>query len=593
VDAARDTSSWQIWWWLNRAPYLNLKAALARRSVATGAAEWTDAGAQGTTSSRFEVRRLRARMVSVLSKALPQSHAPDLTTAVLLAIGKAGSCVSDAEIPALEETIRPLLQDANQEVAETAAIALGALAHPAPAVLLTEILEDSPAGRAAVGRSEVPYRTRAFAAYGLGLIGQRAQSQDVRRYIVRHLARALGTDRTGSDDLAVACVSALGLVHVEHATANASAPDLMHKSAISASLSGDSEAAYLLSLFAKERRSEVLRAYVPVNLVRSVSAGAPDFIDDSVAALCAVLEPHSHEPSLVQVSAAMALATLPATVETQRKQILSVLHECATHGPRFVGNLALLSIARFAVGNDSAAQARALFIRSTTNSPSTTRPWAALALGIHEHTRTALGAEPSGDARSAIRSALVDRRSPSELGACCIAAGLMHDSGARDVLVHVLLDGSDDELRAHAAIGLGLMEEESAIEPLRKVVADARYRPVLLRDAAIALGLLGDAKASSQLASMLAEAKSLEAQSAIASALGFIGDARAIEPLLALVESKNAGDRTKAFAVAALGNICDESLMPWNSAYALDVNYVLPPATLYEPVGGAGLLDLL
>jgi HEAT repeat protein len=85
----------------------------------------------------------------------------------------------------------------------------------------------------------------------------------------------------------------------------------------------------------------------------------------------------------------------------------------------------------------------------------------------------------------------------------------------------------------------------------------------------------------------------LGAQSAIACALGFIGDARTIEPLLALVESKSSGDRTKAFAAAALGNICDDSPMPWNSAYGIDVNYVMPPPTLYEPTGGAGLLDLL
>jgi HEAT repeat protein len=156
-----------------------------------------------------------------------------------------------------------------------------------------------------------------------------------------------------------------------------------------------------------------------------------------------------------------------------------------------------------------------------------------------------------------------------------------------------LIEGQEDDLRANAAIGLGLMQEESAIDALRKVLADSRYRPVLLRDSAVALGLLGDARAAPLLWAMLAESKSLGAQSAIASALGFIGDARSIEALLGLVENKNASERTKAFAAAALGNICDESLLPWNSPYAFDVNYVMAPATLYEPVGGTGILDLL
>jgi HEAT repeat protein len=576
---AQDPSSWQTWWWLNRAPYLELKAALARQIVVThsDSAGSGSSAAQDDASRKSEVRRLRTRMVSVLSEALAQSHAPDVTTAILLALGKAGSCLPEADVPRVQDAIRPLLQDTNQEIAETAAIALGAIAQPAPALLLVEILEDSDIGRKLVGRPEVPYRTRAFAAYGLGLIGRRVPSQDVRRYVVRHLSRALEMDHTASDDLGVACLEALGIVRVDMPAASAS------KSATaSTDATLDVQTASLLQTFGRQKRSDVLRAYVPVSLARAVSTKPPELVDDAVATLCAVLEPHAKEPTLVQQSAAMALASLTPASEAQQKRIFATLHENVSQGERLVSNLSLLSLARItatsvpnSAGVDPASQARALFEREMLRGFTGARPWAALALGISEYMRLRAGFDPSNDARAAIRTALSDRRGPNEIGAYCVAAGLMRDPGSRDLMLHVLLDTADDDLRANAAIGLGLLHDDAAIEPLHKVLTESRFRPVLLRDSAIALGLLGDVHA------------------AIATALGFIGDARSIEPLLGLVESKTSGERTKAFAAAALGNICDESPLPWNTPYSLDVNYVLPPATLYEPIGAAGLLDML
>lgn len=590
-SAGSDPGAWQAWWWFNRAPYLNLKAALARQALVTSG----DAATMSPdAAARAEVSRLRQRMVGVLRHELESSSAPDLTTAILLALGKAGSCLPDGDVPALQSAIQPFLRDANQEISESAAIALGAIAHAAPAILLSDLLDDSPAGRAAVGRPEVPYRTRAFAAYGLGLVGRRVHSPDVRRYVVRHLAHALDSDRTGTNDVSVACIEALGLVHVETlATPGEKQPD-------SPSASADSEAAYLLHWFASRRVGDAVRAYAPLSLVRSVRTSPPEFQDEMLGAMCPMLDLHTKESALVQQSVVMALGSLTSAAEIQQKRILNALQEASSHGDKLAGNLALISLARVSAasslaanGTDVAAPVRTLLIREIARGPTVARGWAALALGIHEYTRMQSGAVPSSDARAAIQAALVDRRSPSELGAYCVAAGLMHDNAERDALLRVLIEGQEDDLRANAAIGLGLMQEESAIDALRKVLADSRYRPVLLRDSAVALGLLGDARAAPLLWAMLAESKSLGAQSAIASALGFIGDARSIEALLGLVENKNASERTKAFAAAALGNICDESLLPWNSPYAFDVNYVMAPATLYEPVGGTGILDLL
>jgi HEAT repeat protein len=569
-----------------------LKVALARQVLTTG----TDGGGTEGNPARSEVSRLRQRMIAVLSRELGPADAPDLSTAILLALGKAGSCLSDAEIPGLVEAIKPFLRDANQEISESAAIALGALAHPSPALFLVELLEDSAAARAAVGRAEVPYRTRAFAAYGLGLVGQRVHSPDVRRYIVRHLVRAFESDRTGTSDLGVACIAALGLVHVDTPIAGA------EKRSASDTSGGapESEGAFLLQVFSNHKHGDVLRAYLPVSVARSLRTSPPEFLEPLLATLCPVLDPHAKESALVQQSTVMALGSLPPAGELEFKRIVNALQDSSSHGDKLASNLALISLARITAGDslattgvDNTSQVRALLVREIARGPTVTRGWAALALGIQEYTRMKMGGAPSSDARAAIQAALVDHRSPGEAGAYCIAAGLMRDVAAREAVQRILLEGQEDDVRAHAAIGLGLMQDDSAIDPLRKVLADSRYRPVLLRDSAIALGLLGDPRAAPLLWTMLSESKSLGAQSAIASALGFIGDARSIEPLLGMIESKGTSDRTKAFAAAALGNICDESPLPWNSSYALDVNYVLPPATLYEPVGGTGLLDIL
>jgi HEAT repeat protein len=593
-----DFSSWQIWWGLNRAPFLDLKATLARHAVATSS---DDAilgrdGSSKAPSNHSTLRERRARAVTALTLALSRSRAPDLTTAALLALAKIGSARPEAEIEAIAATIRPQLRDNNQEIAETAAVALGALAHPSCAPLLVELLEDSTAGREAVSRAEVPYRTRAFAAYGLGLIGQAARSQDVRRYVVRHLAGALEADHTATSDVSVACLCALGIVHVQGAE---NATETIAASS-SASVSNGTQALYLMRLFKNRRGSDVVRGYIPLCLARAASASSPDIIADALAELCPVLEMHAREAANVQQGVIMALPTLVCASETPEHRKHAALEEASLSGDHWTRNIALLYATRACAGPGASAldtklsgRMRGVLAADIARGSSSTRPWAALALGILEHTHMAAGSPPSRDARSAVRAALLERRGPEEIGAYCLAAGLMHDTETRDALVHVLVDTQEDEPRAHAAIGLGLLGDANAIAPLRKAVADARYRPLVLRDAAIALGLLGDRDVSAQLSSMLAETQSLSAQSAIASALGFIGDDRSIEPLVALVESKTTSDRTKAFAAAALGSMCDDRRLPWNCAYALDVNYGLSPPTLYDPAGGCGILDLL
>ena len=142
--------------------------------------------------------QLRGQVVPALLEALHADPGVDLRTAILIALGKIGDDPSSRTSTSLAAHIRPFLSDSNQEVAETAAIALGILASERSVFLLADLLGDTPAGRKAVGEREVPYRTRAFAAYGLGLVGNRSSREDVRRFIVSRLAKACDDDTSAT-----------------------------------------------------------------------------------------------------------------------------------------------------------------------------------------------------------------------------------------------------------------------------------------------------------------------------------------------------------------------------------------------------------
>src|SRR5205814_1461404 len=91
-----------------------------------------------------------------------------------------GAGATDLTTWEFEGFLAKCLADPNQEIHETAALAIGILGNDSGAKLLASLLQDDPKGRALVGHKDVDYRTRAFAAYGLGLIGSSTASAGVR-----------------------------------------------------------------------------------------------------------------------------------------------------------------------------------------------------------------------------------------------------------------------------------------------------------------------------------------------------------------------------------------------------------------------------
>ena len=83
----------------------------------------------------------------------------------------------------------------------------------------------------------------------------------------------------------------------------------------------------------------------------------------------------------------------------------------------------------------------------------------------------------------------------------------------------------------------------------------------------------------------------LPAAETVDPALGQIGDRRCLDGLRKLAADAHATPLARAFAVVALGSVCDKDPLPWNAAYASNVNYRAATETLTD--GQSGILDLL
>jgi hypothetical protein len=61
--------------------------------------------------------------------------------------------------------------------------------------------------------------------------------------------------------------------------------------------------------------------------------------------------------------------------------------------------------------------------------------------------------------------------------------------------------------------------------------------------------------------------------------------------LLQLARDAQQPALSRAFAIVALGSVCDDAALPWNAAYASPTNYRAAVDTLTD--GARGILDIL
>lgn len=595
--ADTDPAAWSQWWSFNRDRYLALRdAVFAGGPSETG---FDDFFLGRGTSGRWGVGMrpdealLHDQVVPALLAALERQKDVDIITGVLLALAKIGDH-PDRE-PRIAKVLHEWVSHRNQEVHETATVALGVLAQPEAAPLLADLMLDRSAGREAAGRGSVPDRTQAFAAYGLGLIGYRAKAEAVRCFVVMNLAEAIALGDQPTRDRMIAAVIGMGLVRLAPSEGE---PD--PRSAPRVGESREGQLAFLFEHWQDRRLSARTKAYLAVPLARLSDGAHASWKQRIAASFTEVLSKRTKDQEVIQHGILLAAGLLADNDQDPEDQRLrnALTATIEDGGDRLSRHLALLALGRACgregegLAGSAPSDARTLLMRILSRGGTSQRPWAALAIGLLERGNVAAGHDPSEGLRLAMMDAYSKPGSPSEEGAIGTALGLMAERRATNALMERTQNG-DENSRANAMIALGMMNAKEAIAVLGRFVSSVTYRPGLVREAAIAMALLGEKSAGPALVSRLRRSNKLFEQLAATWALGFVGDARAVPGLLEVLGNERENDTTRAYAAVALGMIGDKERFPWNSKIAADVLWWQAPPTLYDAMGGKGILDLL
>jgi HEAT repeat protein len=583
--------------------------------VTTGGDDWfIGKGEEEQTKDTLKPsqKQIREIVVPALLKVLDKERGNDLITGSLIALAKIGDVLSESDTSEFEQVIKQFLKDGNQEISETAAVALGILANDASVEILTQLMNDDAPARSFMGKTEVPFRTRAFAAYGLGLIGHRTSDNELRKQIAGSLVGILNTASFAKRDLKVAAMVSFGLTPVDPGSAEP-AEDSKDPNEM-ASVSRQAQLAFLLDYYdeANQRansrtRHHRVRSHAPTAMARLLANQGADFEDlrsQVIEKMIEGVDKHSKYNRNIQQSCVLALGQLvdarggKNSHTTAHKELDRLCKKGQVQSKRF----ALISMAQIAARPapdgvedpiGGRADVRKAMLSRLSKAKGGQAAWAGLAIGVHARALSDGGQGTIDlDALSALRSETKKCKSPALAGAYMLALGLANDTDSADMLLDKLEYFSMDETRGHAAVALGLMNYTQAIEPIQEILDGSEFRPDLLKQAAVALGLLGDKKMVERLVKMLSEAKSLSSQAAIASALGTIGDKNSIDGLVKLLQDSGKTQTARGFAAVALGIVCDKELLPWNAKIGTDINYRANTETL-TGAGSTGILDLL
>ncbi|HET6201637.1 MAG TPA: HEAT repeat domain-containing protein, partial [Planctomycetota bacterium] len=225
------------------------------------------------------------------------------------------------------------------------------------------------------------------------------------------------------------------------------------------------------------------------------------------------------------------------------------------------------------------------------------RPWVGLSLGVLAY-RDKASKRPEkvkdldGIVEDLVRS-MKEERSPEFAAAFGLALGLAGDTRVREELTKKMLELSDEDARGYLSLGIGLLGCRDARDALHGQLREGVRKPLLLQQAAIGLGLLSDQTAVPELLEILKDAKTLSVQAAVATALSLIGDPRSVDSLLRIARDGRLNDCARGFAIVALGRIGDKEAIPWNSGIAWMANYRAFTRTLVGGGFAPGILDIL
>jgi len=576
-----DLTRWEHWWAFNQAPYLNLKAKVHSAGVATGEGEiLRGISAQGATSQSLSPspQQIRKQVIPALQDLLANERNRDLAGASMMALGKI-----QLDASALQ-AMKYHLRSADQEVAETAALSLGVLQSAEALPILLALAVDSDDGRQLTGEPNgVPARTRCFALYGLGLLGSRAEELAIREQIAATLWRVLREDDSAYKDLRVAAAICLGVVRFNEP---------------------EQAIADLREFMLDGRRDTLVRAHCPNAIAKianrnqhspSVRAQMASFTEDLLKLAAGRRTENGMRQSAVYALGLLDASAADFPAEACWKGIKQAANQAKDRQTR---RFAAMSMAHFARDLPMDSPLRELAVKEMLNGMRTGKggyqAWSGLALGVYSFHTFESGGAPSQQVIRALHQSFEAESNSQRRGALAIALGLARAESAAESIAEALHGSKDAEFRGHCCVALGLLDARAHAASLRELVQASLRQPALLRSAAIGLGLMRDKHTGPILVELIQPANGsrqrLAVLSAAATALGFIGDRDSVQTLLEAAQNQKATPLGRAFAVAALGSVCEAQTLPWSSVFSTDLNYRASVHTLVG--GGAGLLEI-
>ncbi len=578
-----DLNRWVFWWEFNKEPFLNLKAKVHAPGTLTGDLILTPGlGAYTSQNRTFKptIQQITAEVIPALRRVLQEEDNRDIQSSCLVALAKVGLD------PTVIELIRPRLSHGNQEIAETAALALGILQDPVVLPDLRALALDTEEGRKLTrSPNGVSTRTRSFAVYGLGLLAYASPDPRIRQEIAQTLWGLLSTDQSALSDLRVSAAVSLGLTRLED-------PEPMVQQ--------------LAVLMADPKQDRLVRAHCPNAMAKLLLASASqDQADRWSAQLLALVAPKAKTPFHLRQSVVQSVGLLSRRCsEGAQIRIGEELMRLAEDGgDRQEKNLTAISIAyvgsSLKSGHPMQQELIAFLIKQMRKGSSLYRPWAGLGLGVMAHHLEEAG-KPAlpGLVGDAVLAAFDKEKSPSPKAAYAISLGLIGHRAGTESVVKVMQTWRQADLQGYCAVSLGLLGAVEHSEAIQEIVWESRRRPQLLQQAAIGLGLMGDHAVNDILLKLMGpdemgRGPRLAVLSSVATAIGFIGDHRSVSPLVAMLESDRGTSLGRAFSAVALGLVVDKELLPWNSKIAEDLNYRAAVSTLVDQSTGLGVLDIL
>lgn len=576
-----DTTGWEYWWNFNADPYLDLRRKVFEPRPETGTSDALTGlkeSAVKTPAFRPTNYRIERDLLPALEAGL-KSGKKDIVTGSMLALAKIGH---DPE--RMVSLFRPFLKE-ELEIAETAALACGILQSPKALDTLIDLVRDTPQGRRMTGREiQVNPRVRSFAAYGLGLIGHELDKAPLKSYLQSILWDNLTRTDHASQDLAVSCVIALGLLKPEDPS------ELVTK---------------LLAFMQEDFRDHRVRAHVPTAVARLLQSGPYWKPRQDAAALFLQLMQSVKTEAEVRQSCTQALGILvPGGSPLARRSIEALITAATEDSDRMVRRYAIISLAYISADGGPMApmvQGRALpfMLRQLDHAATLERPWYGLALGLTVARGRVKGFRVWPNSMvSLVRDRFRNTKAPIQRAAYAISLALMRHEGSEEMIYQAMLKTKEPEFRGYCALALGLMEAREYRNEIRAMMAKARRQPQLLLRTATGLGLMQDRDSVPALVALIRPEKggpttSLAVLAAAANALGFIGDERSLEPLAEVLIDEKQQKLARAFAAVALGKIGSKEILPWNHKIAADLNYAATVDTLTDPSNSTGILDLL